>query len=165
MNEIELSALKFNPFDKISKEWYLISAGSEEKWNTMTASWGFMGVMWGKECVMAVVRPSRYTHEFLKTNDIFTISFFEPKYRSALSFCGAHSGRDTDKAKETGLTPLFTDGTVTFEQASLVFVCKKVFEMPMDPSAIDSGINSRFNGNDPVHTEFIGEIMKVYENR
>ena len=164
MKEINVNSLEFNPFKKIGNEWFLISSGNSDKWNTMTASWGFMGVMWNKNCVQAVVRPNRYTYEFLGSNELFTVSFFDEKYRSALSFCGSHSGRSCNKAEETGLTPLFTDGTVTFEEASLVLVCKKIFTMPMDASAIEKSLNEKFNSDAPVHTEFIGEIIKAYSN-
>ena len=160
MRELSLEYLNLDPFSMIGKDWCLITAGTQEKWNTMTASWGFMGVMWNKNCIMATVRPNRYTHEFLKNNELFTVSFFENEYRKALAFCGSHSGRDCDKAKETGLVPLFTDNTVTFEQAKIVFVCRKIFTMDMDPDCLDTELNKQYN-SDPIHTEFIGEILKV----
>lgn len=103
--EVSVSDLSFNPFTKIGKEWMLITSGDENKWNTMTASWGFVGVMWNKNVIETVIRPTRYTIEFVEKNDLFTVSFFDEEYRKALQFCGAHSGRDCDKAKETGLNP------------------------------------------------------------
>ncbi|MBQ8569797.1 MAG: flavin reductase [Oscillospiraceae bacterium] len=163
MKEIGINELSFNPFEKIGKQWFLITAGNEEKgYNTMTASWGFMGVMWGRNCVQAVVRPCRHTYNYLNDNEYFTVSFFGEEYRSALAFCGKNSGRDCDKAKETGLTPVFTDDTTTFEQAELVLVCRKIYTQNMDMSALSDEMNAQFNGTDPIHTEFIGEIVKVY---
>ena len=103
----KLDTLDFNPYKKIGKEWFLVTAGDESGWNTMTASWGFAGVMWGKNTFTTVIRPQRYTKEFIDKAEYFTISFFKEEYKKALSFCGSHSGRDCDKAKETGLTPVF----------------------------------------------------------
>ena len=70
--EVSVSDLSFNPFTKIGKEWMLITSGDENKWNTMTASWGFVGVMWNKNVIETVIRPTRYTIEFVEKNDLFT---------------------------------------------------------------------------------------------
>ena len=106
----------------------LITAGNEEKCNTMTASWGGVGIMWGKNAVTTYIRPQRYTKEFVDANDTFTISFFDESYRKALNICGSVSGRDKDKIKEAGLTPYFVDGTAAFEEANLILVCKKMYQ-------------------------------------
>lgn len=159
--EIPVTELSFNPFDKIGKEWMLITAGDENGWNTMTASWGFMGVMWRKNILETVIRPSRYTYEFIKKNDMFTASFLGEKYRSALSFCGSHSGRDCDKAEQTGLTPYFTDGTAAISQASLILVCRRIYAQEMLPSLLSEDIRSWYDNGEPPHTAFYGEIIKV----
>lgn len=163
MKEINIEELNFNPFSKIGKEWFLITSGNREKYNTMTASWGFMGVMWNKNCVQAVVRPTRHTFELLQENDTFTVSFYPEEYRSALSYCGSHSGRDVDKAKETGLTPVFDGDHVYFGEAKLVLCCKKIYVGNMDANAVDPELNKAYNSKDPIHTQFIGEIVKVLE--
>ena len=85
--EIPLTDLQFNPFTKIGSEWMLITAGNEKKFNTMTASWGGMGVLWGKNVVTTYIRPQRYTKEFVDANDTFTLSFYGPQYKEALNFC------------------------------------------------------------------------------
>ncbi len=74
--EVSIEELQMNPFTKIGKEWMLITAGNEEKHNTMTASWGGVGVLWGKNVVTAYIRPQRYTKEFVDAQDVFTLSFF-----------------------------------------------------------------------------------------
>jgi flavin reductase (DIM6/NTAB) family NADH-FMN oxidoreductase RutF len=161
--QIDLESLKFNPFTKIGKEAYLITAGTPDRFNTMTASWGFMGVMWGKNCIQTVIRPCRYTYEFAEQSDLFTASFFPDEYKNVLGFCGSHSGRDTDKCKETGLEPVNLDGAVTFEQANLVFVCKKIYRGNMDPDGLAEECR-KFNETDPLHVQFIGEIISVYKS-
>lgn len=158
--EIPVTELSFNPFSKIGKEWMLITAGDESGMNTMTASWGFMGVMWGKNVIETVIRPSRHTIGFVEKHELFTVSFFGEEYRKALQFCGSHSGRDCDKAKKTGLTPFYTDGTTAFEEASLIFVCKKVYEQDMDVSKLAEE-HRHWYDKEGVHKAFIGEIVKV----
>ena len=92
--EVSIDSLQFNPFTKISKEWMLVTAGDEEKSNTMTASWGGVGIMWGKNVVTAYIRPQRYTKEFMDENELFTISFLPEEYRKALNVCGSVSGKN-----------------------------------------------------------------------
>ena len=102
---VEIKDLQFNPFTLIDKEWMLITAGNEQKCNTMTASWGGLGELWKHYVSFIFVRPQRYTLEFIEKEDHYSLCFFDESYRKALSFCGSHSGRDYDKCKETGLTP------------------------------------------------------------
>ena len=163
LHPIELSELKFNPFDKIGKEWYLITAGNLEHYNTMTASWGTMGIFWGKPVVNSFLRPQRYTLEFVEQNDLFTISFYGEEYRKALQYCGAHSGREVDKAKECGLTPVELDSTVAFEEAALVLVCRKLYVYDLKPEEmIDKSIEKWYPEKD-YHRCFFAEIVKVYQ--
>ena len=126
--KITTEELTANPFKLIGKDWMLITAGDKEKFNTMTASWGGVGIMWGKPVATAYIRPQRYTFEFIENGDYYTQSFFDEEYRDALKFCGSKSGRDYDKVKETGLTPVVDDetGAVYFKEAKLVFICKKM---------------------------------------
>lgn len=158
--EISISELSFNPFDKIGRQWMLITAGDEKGYNTMTASWGFMGVMWGKNVIETVIRRSRYTLEFVEKNELFTVSFYPESQREALKFCGTHSGRDCDKADESGLTPYYVDGTTAFEQAEMIFICKKNYSQDMDINALSDEHRHWYNDGD-IHKAFIGEIVKI----
>ena len=65
--------VEFNPFTKIGKEWALVTAGNKEKANTMTVSWGGVGVLWGQNVAFIFVRDSRYTKEFIDANEFFSI--------------------------------------------------------------------------------------------
>ena len=105
-HEVPIESLEFNPFKKISKQWMLITAGDEKKSNTMTASWGGLGIMWGKNVATAYIRPNRYTKEFVDQTDRFTLSFLPEEERKALNYCGTVSGRDVeDKWAAAGLHP------------------------------------------------------------
>ncbi len=163
MKEINARDIKENPVELIDGDWGLLTAGSENGWNTMTVSWGAIGELWNRDVAIVFVRPQRYTKEFIDSNEYFTLCFFEEEYRKALQLCGTKSGRDIDKAAETGLTPVFSDKTTYFEQAKLVLICKKIACQDMDPKGfIDKSIENNYKNGD-YHTTYIGEIVKVLE--
>lgn len=161
--ETDIHTLKFNPFDKISKQWMLITAGDRMGSNTMTASWGGVGELWGKYVSTIYIRPQRYTLEFVEREEYYSLCFFGPEYRQALSLCGSKSGRDVDKDAATGLTPCFDQAAPYYEQARLVFLCRKLYRQDMEESAfLDKGLLEKWYDND-LHRMFIGEIVKVLE--
>jgi flavin reductase (DIM6/NTAB) family NADH-FMN oxidoreductase RutF len=149
-----------NPFKLIGSDWMLITAGSRESFNTMTASWGGMGVIWNKKVCFCVVRPTRHTRLFTDSSSYFTLSFFEEQYREVLNYCGTHSGRDVNKIKETRLTPLFGDDTIYFAEARLVFQCKKMYYQDIDPgNFLDPTIDKRNYPLKDYHRLYVGEIV------
>lgn len=152
--------LETNPFKAIDKEWMLVTAGNEEKYNTMTASWGGLGILWNKPVATCYIRPQRYTNEFVDNGDYFTLSFFgEGNLRETLTLCGRKSGRDIDKAKETGLVPVFDNAAPYFEQAKLVFVCRKIYKQRIVPDGfVDPTIENNYTNGD-YHYMYIGEIV------
>jgi flavin reductase (DIM6/NTAB) family NADH-FMN oxidoreductase RutF len=159
--EISPTELHENVFNKIGREWMLISAGQDGGFNTMTASWGGMGVLWNTDVCYAFVRPSRYTYEFIEREKYFSLSFFSQDYRRALQFCGAHSGRDTDKMAGAGLTPVFDAQAPYYDQCDLSMICRKMYFQDMDPANfIDPTIKSHYKQED-YHRLYIGEIIKV----
>lgn len=163
LKEIDILELNMNPFKMIGCDWLLITAGDEKKHNTMTASWGGLGVFWGKNTATVYIRQSRYTKEFVDANEVFTISFYDKQYKKALGICGSKSGRDTDKEAEAGLTPCYLDGTTAFEEANMIFVCKKVYQDFMgNENFIDKESDDKFYADKDYHTMYIAEILKVY---
>ena len=163
LKEFDINKLCFNPFERIGNDWCLISAGDENGYNTMTASWGGVGVLWSKNVATVYIRPQRYTKKFFDEADTFTLTFFPDGYRSALAFCGKYSGRDYDKAKETGITPWFVDKSVAFEEADLVLVCKKLYAQEMSAdSFVDKDVLRKNYPYNDLHTVYVGEIVKAY---
>lgn len=152
-----------NPFKLIGKDWGLVTAGTRDDFNTMTISWGGVGIMWNKPVAYTFIRPQRHTFGYLEKSSCFSISFFDEEYRKALTFCGTKSGRDYDKPAETGLTPAFTDdGVPYFEQARLVFVCKKLYAQDMnEESVVDSDLVMKSYNGDDWHRMFVSEIVEV----
>ena len=163
--EIDITSVKENFIDAIANEWFLVAAGDENKFNMMTASWGFVGQMWNKNSAITVIRPTRYTKEFVDNNDLFTISFLgEDAKKSVHSVCGKLPGREVDKCKETGLNPVFKDDTVFFDKARLVLVCTKMYVSEIRHECfIDKNLDEQFY-NDDYHIAYVGEIVKCYIN-
>ncbi len=159
--EINIRDLKKSPVSMLADEWALLTAGDENKFNTMTVSWGAVGELWGKDVVICFVRPQRYTYEFLENSDTFTLTFFGGEYKKELGFCGSKSGRDFDKVKETGFVPMKTGDGISFEQAETVIVCKKIAFQDMSPNGfLSDDIMSNYGNND-YHRTYVGEIEKV----
>ena len=161
--EIAIEDLQLNPFQKISRQWMLITAGDELESNTMTASWGGLGIMWGKNVATAYIRPQRYTKEFVDNNDTFTLSFLPEEKREALNICGRVSGRDVeDKWAEAGVHPYYIDGPTAVEEAEMVLVCKKLYAQEMYPECfIETECDTKWYPQADYHTMYIAEIVKV----
>ena len=168
MKETTIEVLKKEDvIDLISKQWMLVTAGTRESYNTMTANWGGIGYLWHRNVAFVFVRPERYTHDFIEREDILTLSFYPEEYREALTICGTKSGRDIDKVAATGLIPEeLPSGTMTFSQARLTLQCRKLFKTEMKESDfIDRSIVERWYGDaNGFHTVYIVEIEKIFVN-
>lgn len=157
---IDPDSIKDNVFKLIGKDWMLITAGTKDSYNTMTASWGGMGILWDKKVCITFIRPTRYTFEFLEKSEVYTLSFLEEQYRDILMYCGTKSGRDVNKVAETSLTPVFGDGTVYFAEARLVIECRKIYFQDIQPDKfLDKTIHEYYPKKD-YHRIYIGEISK-----
>ncbi|MDO5570809.1 MAG: flavin reductase [Bacteroidales bacterium] len=164
MKNIKPSELELKVIELISKEWMLVSAGSAEKFNTMTANWGGIGFLWNKPVAFVFVRPERYTHEFTENNEHFSLTFLPSQYKNVLNLLGTKSGRDTDKIAESGLTPVFTEnGTPYFTQGKLIIECKKLFKTPFNPNDfIEKDIIDKwYTVKGGFHDMYIAEIENI----
>lgn len=159
---IKPSDFNENAIEIIGEEWMLITAGGKDHYNTMTAAWGGIGFLWKKPMATIFIRPQRYTYEFVEKYDNFTLTFFGKEYRKMLQFCGTKSGRNFDKAKETGLIPLVSDlGNIYFDQARLVIECKKVYYDDIKPEfMLDPAIEKLYPARD-YHRMYIGFITNI----
>ena len=154
--------LEMNPFNAIGKEWMLITAGDLEKCNTMTASWGGLGVMWGKNVVYIFVRDSRYTKEFLDKEDRFSISFLDSKNKPLMKYLGAVSGRDEDKIVNAKISIDYNNGVPYIDDANLVMICRKLSCTKISKDQfVDMGIDSTWYANGDYHNMYIGEIENL----
>ncbi len=160
--KIDPKALNQNVFSAIGDQWMLITSGTADKCNTMTASWGGLGMIWGAPAATCYIRPQRYTKEFMDREEYFTLTFFGEEYRRQLQLCGSRSGRNTNKVKECGFTVAAAEcGAPYFEEAELVLVCRKRFAQPMDPDRIPQEIKTKWYPKQDYHILYIGEIVEA----
>lgn len=165
-------------FDMFNRRWALVTAGTVEKFNGCTLSWGSLGNIWGADgkpmrVVTVYVHPARYTSEFLLKNPYFTISFFPESCRKALGYMGAHSGREGDKAAAAGLTPVPFEQGITYREAELTFLCKKLYQHQFAKEdlapevqafyAASPKVYPDFNGGWQPHLVFMGQVISVQQ--
>lgn len=163
-SKIKPEDVKGNGFDLIGSEWFLISAGTPDNFNTMTASWGTIGIFWNKPVAICFVRPVRHTYNFMEESDVYTLSFLGKENKEIHKVCGSKSGRDTDKIKETGLLPVITENnSIAYEQARLVLECKKIYFDDLKPVYfLPDDIDDKIYPNKDYHRMYFGEILNVY---
>lgn len=158
--EISAKEIQKNIIDAIANEWMLITAGNKDDYNMMTASWGFMGEMWGNDTALAVVRPQRYTMEFIDKSDYYTLSFYGDR-KDIHKICGSISGRDVNKTELTGLTPIFENNAVYFGEANLVLICKKQYVQDMKEECFTDKTPLKWYQDGDYHKMIFGKIEKV----
>lgn len=156
-----------NVFRRIGDQWMLVTAGDRNGCNTMTASWGGLGVLWGEPVATAYVRPQRYTKEFIDREKYFSLSFYDEKFRKQLALCGAKSGRDIDKVKECNFTVEYGLGdTPYFAEAELVLICEKQYADELKPEKfIDAAPAEKWYPQKDWHTMYIGKIVEVLKKQ
>lgn len=169
----------YKAFTMFADCWALVTAGTLDDFNTCTVSWGSLGNIWGPNdddmsTVTVYIHPARYTQEFMAKYDTFTVSFFPDSYRQALGYLGSHSGRNEDKVANSDLTPVKIGDDVTFAEAELTFVCRKLYEHQFDEAHLADHVKAFYAANSPVYTQaghnrwephymYIGEIIDVVE--
>ena len=162
--KVDIKELALNPFVKIGKEWMLVTARDGEKVNTMTASWGGMGVLWSENVAFVFIRPQRYTYEFVEKSDRFTLSFFDGEYKKELGVLGTVSGRDGDKIAQVGFDVCDVDGEPAFEQAKLVLVMKKIYrDVLKEECFLEAAPNEKNYPEKDYHVVYVARIEAAYQ--
>ena len=166
LNMIPFDKLMIRPHDLWNNRWLLLTCGDYPKdtYNAMTVAWGSMGTMWGKPFVQVVVRPSRFTFQFMEKFETFTLCVLPETYRDALQFMGSKSGRDSDKIGESGLTPMASHKIEApgFTEAELIIECRKLYFDDMEPHGFLNGeINTHYPDGD-YHRVYFGEILCIH---
>lgn len=161
---IQPSELKDNPFTLYGKDWMLLTTQKENCINTMTISWGAMGIFWRKPIVIVGVRPERYTYEFIESAETFSLTAFDEQYREQLNLCGTKSGRDLDKLAACSFTTATARSTPYINEGRLNLICKKLGAMPLSPdffleSAKD--IPAELYNGDGYHKLYFAEILDI----
>lgn len=160
--EIKPEELDKSPFQLIGKDWMLITAEKDNKINTMTASWGGFGVLWGKNVAFIFIRPQRYTKEFVENSYTFSLTFFDKTFKKELGYLGRVSGKDEDKISKANLTIQHSDSTPYFDEANITIICKKLYAQDIKPECfISSELDILVYPEKDYHTIYIAEVEKV----
>ena len=131
--------------------------------NTMTASWGGLGVLWRKNVAFIFIRPQRFTKGFVDEAERFSLTFFNESYRKQLGYLGTASGRDENKIEKAGLTVEHEDGIPVFKEAETVIICRKLYAQPLEGQFfIDKDSDKECYPDKDYHTMYVGEIEKVF---
>ena len=165
MKEIDIYQYHENVFKNVGKDYALLTSGTIDHFNTMTVGWATFGVVWGKNVVQCFVRPSRFTYQFMEKNEYFTLSFYDSTYKTQLAYLGSHSGKNEDKVKLVGFSPITIDDSITFQEARITFLCKKIYYQNLDDTKITNQIKDRYYPRGDFHRFYIGEIIKVVNNQ
>ena len=165
-NFLEISPLQLkNTMEMIGTDWMLITAWDEAQGraNAMTASWGCMGVLWGKNICVCFVRPQRHTYGLLESSERCSLAFFGQEHREALRVCGSKSGRDMDKLAEAGLKAFKLDEVPVIAEAETVLVCRKLYVDDLKrANFLDPALLANYK-NDDFHRVYVCEIEKAYQ--
>ncbi len=156
------------PHQLFDKQWALLTSGdyATGQYNCMTIGWGLFGTMWSVPVTLVVVRPSRFTYEFMEQFDNFTVTAFPKDYRRDLGYLGRRSGRDEDKLAKTKLTAIASDtvSSPTFAEAELSVECKKIYFTDYNPEHfLAPFIHEQYDGGD-YHRLYYGEILSIKGN-
>jgi flavin reductase (DIM6/NTAB) family NADH-FMN oxidoreductase RutF len=154
-----------HPFRLWEPDWLLLTSGdfTTGHYNCMTIGWGSLGVMWGRPFIQVVVRPQRYTYQFMEQYPTFTVSAFPKQYHRALNILGTKSGRDGDKIAEAGLTPRASEiiAAPHFAEAELVLECKKIYSSDFDPKHFTDPEIARNYPKHDYHRIYYGQILSL----
>ncbi len=160
--EIPLEHLRLAAFGAWEPGWFVLTAGENKPggYNSMTVSWGALGVIWHRPLAMVVVRPQRYTREFVERSATFSLCAFGEEHRGALNLLGTRSGRDSRKMAECGLTPIGLTQIPCpgFAEASLILECRKMYFDDLEPGHfLADFIGPNYQGD--YHRMYFGEVL------
>ena len=139
----------------------LVSAGRDGKANAMTIGWATVGVIWGRQIMNVLVRPSRYTFALLEQSDSFTVCVPHPDMRQAVEYCGQYSGRDGDKLAACKLATMPSTGIKApgLVGCPVIYECRIVHKNDVNPPTLARDITAYPRGD--YHRIYSGQIVAV----
>ena len=166
LQNIPIDLWQVRPHDLWENQALLLTSGNflTGKYNCMTVGWGSFGTMWSRPFVMVVVRPQRYTFEFMESFESFTLCAFPEKYQPALGLLGSKSGRDGNKIQKSGLTAISSNmvAAPSFSEANLIIECNKVYWDDMKPDHFLADYIQKKYPNSDYHRIYFGEILTIF---
>ena len=165
LKEISFEKFQLKSIQLWLEQWMLLTAGdfSSDQFNTMTVAWGSIGAIWNKPFVQVVVRPTRYTYEFMEKYDTFSLCAFPEFYKNDLQILGTTSGRQGNKISRTNLNLKASKkiAAPSFKEAELIFECRKIYFDDIDPNHfLNASIDLNYPAKD-YHRIYYGEILII----
>ena len=142
----------------------LVAEGKDQKPNTMTIGWGFLGTMWRKPVFVVAVRHSRHTLRLMEESDSFTVCLPAKGMSEALEVCGTKSGRDIDKFEKFGYTAehgKMVDAPY-IKECPVHFECKIIYKDDIAPGVLPKELEADVYPNKNMHMLYYGEIIGTY---
>lgn len=164
MKKIKAEELTRNAFQMIGTDWLLLTAKSGETVNTMTASWGGVGIMWGKPVAYVFIRPQRFTKTLIDAEKEFSISIMNDSYRDKLRYFGTKSGRDENKVANSGLALAEEHGVPYYADAEIAMIAKKLYVQPMSGDNLTeegAWVNERWYPGHDWHHMYVVELTDI----
>ena len=157
---ISPAELALQPFTAFDPHGVLLISGTAEQANPMTISWGMFGIMWGKQVMMVMVRPTRHTWQFITEAPDFTVNWLPEGMKAALNLCGTKSGREMDKFAAAGIhaAPGTAVGSPVIAESVLALECRTLYRTDLKPEQFLNPSLLSFYNND-YHGLFFGEIV------
>ena len=160
------------PVDKdlgelFGKRVYIGTAGNAENYNSLTLGWGATGILWSRPVAIVYIRENRFSYRYFEYSPVYVLSWYSPQYAKAVyKIFGRKSGRDADKEKLSGFTPVETpEGGVTYLQAGKVVICRKILRQRVPGEFMPQELRERLNRDGLVHIQYTGEVLSVWRRK
>ena len=142
----------------------LVTKGSDAAANVMTIGWGTVGIVWGLDVFVVLVRPSRYSYSRLEEVGEFTVNVPGKELGAAALHCGTVSGRDNDKFEQMELTvvPGEMVEVPVIEECLMHYECRVVHRNDVVAGALAEAIVRDAYPQADFHRVYYGEILGVW---
>ncbi len=132
--------------------------------NVMTIGWGTVGIVWGVPIFIVMVRPSRYTYQFIEDSHEYTVNVPTDEMRRWVAVCGSQSGRDINKfaAYDVATSPGQNVQAVTIDACPMVYECRVVHWNDVIPANLAREFEERSYGGRDYHRVYFGQILGAY---
>ena len=150
-----------------SESAFIGTAGNAANYNSLTLGWGTTGILWAKPVAIVYIRENRFSYRYFQKSPVYVLSWYPAKYTKAVyKIFGGKSGRDTDKEKLSGFTPVETpDGGVTYLQADKVVICRKIMRQPVPKEFVPKEWQPRLNQDGFIHIQYTGEVLSIWKKK
>ncbi|MDR1564346.1 MAG: hypothetical protein LBS74_05255 [Oscillospiraceae bacterium] len=158
----------FNEFKLVGKDFYAITAGKAEHYNSMVGSGGGFGLIFRKPGTWCFIREDRYTLELINQAQSYTLSYFPEEHKKQLLALASGCGKSCNKMQESELTGIVTpSGNISFEEAKLIVECKLTAQLTGEPESFCTQeardyINAAYAEEHVYRKIVFGEISHVW---